>query len=88
MHARLDCGPVKLLTRTEPDGTHKYPPIAKAVASLGARHLAYRNWELPAQPQRHRFRPRPGNFWVLEAIFSGSDVIAAEVQKVVDLIVG
>src|SRR5690242_1560573 len=38
MHARLDRGAVKLLTRTGLDWTHKYPPIAAAVASLGARH--------------------------------------------------
>ena len=37
MHARLDRGAVKLLTRTGLDWTHKYPPIARAVASLGAR---------------------------------------------------
>jgi hypothetical protein len=36
-HARLDRGAVKLLTRTGLDWTHKYPPIAKAVASLDAR---------------------------------------------------
>src|SRR6516165_8492640 len=37
MHARLDHGAVKLLTRTGLDCTHKYPVIARAVASLGAR---------------------------------------------------
>src|ERR1700719_928366 len=37
MHARLDRGAVKLLTHTGLDWTHKYPPIAAAVASLGAR---------------------------------------------------
>jgi DNA ligase D-like protein (predicted ligase) len=36
MHARLDRGAVKLLTRTGLDWTHKYPPIAAAVASLPA----------------------------------------------------
>src|SRR5580704_15713442 len=41
MHARLDRGAVRLLTRTGLDWTHKYPPIAAAVASLGARR-AYR----------------------------------------------
>ena len=35
MHARLDRGAVKLLTRTGLDWTHKYPAIAKAVAALG-----------------------------------------------------
>jgi ATP-dependent DNA ligase len=31
MHARLDRGAVKLLTRTGLNWTHKYPAIAKAV---------------------------------------------------------
>ena len=39
MHARLDRGAVKLLTRTGLDWTHKYPPIAAAVSSLGARQV-------------------------------------------------
>src|SRR6516165_6330511 len=37
MHARLDRGRVKLLTRTGLDWTHKYPAIAAAVPSLPAR---------------------------------------------------
>jgi ATP-dependent DNA ligase len=45
MHARLDRGAVKLLTRTGLDWTHKYPPIAKAVAELDARQ-AYLDGEL------------------------------------------
>jgi DNA ligase D-like protein (predicted ligase) len=45
MHARLDHGAVKLLTRTGLDWTHKYPAIAAAVASLGARQ-AYLDGEL------------------------------------------
>jgi bifunctional non-homologous end joining protein LigD len=45
MHARLDRGAVKLLTRTGLDWTHKYPVIAKAVAELGARQ-AYLDGEL------------------------------------------
>ena len=45
MHARLDRGAVKLLTRTGLDWTHKYPPIAAAVSSLGARQ-AYLDGEL------------------------------------------
>src|ERR1700747_283199 len=45
MHARLDRGAVKLLTRTGLDWTHKYPAIAKAVASLDARQ-AYLDGEL------------------------------------------
>ena len=45
MIARLDRGAVKLLTRTGLDWTHKYPAIAKAVASLDARQ-AYLDGEL------------------------------------------
>ena len=37
MHARLDRGVLRLLTRTRLDWTHKYPAIAAAVASLPAR---------------------------------------------------
>ena len=37
MHARLDRGAVRLLTRTGLDWTHKYPAIVAAVASLPAR---------------------------------------------------
>ena len=35
MHARLDRGEFRLLTRTGLDWTHKYPAIAAAVAALG-----------------------------------------------------
>jgi bifunctional non-homologous end joining protein LigD len=45
MHARLDRGAVKLLTRTGLDWTHKYPAIAAAVASLPAKQ-AYLDGEL------------------------------------------
>ena len=45
MHARLDRGAVKLLTRTGLDWTHKNPAIAKAVAELDARQ-AYLDGEL------------------------------------------
>src|SRR5438477_3105013 len=45
MHARLDRGTARLLTRTGLDWTHKYPAIAAAVASLGARQ-AYLDGEL------------------------------------------
>jgi len=37
MHTRLDRGPVRLLTRTGLDWTHKYPAVADAVSSIGAR---------------------------------------------------
>jgi bifunctional non-homologous end joining protein LigD len=45
MHARLDRGTVRLLTRTGLDWTDKYPAIAAAVASIGARQ-AYLDGEL------------------------------------------
>ena len=45
MHARVDRGAVKLLTRTGLDWTHKYPTIAAAVSSIGARQ-AYLDGEL------------------------------------------
>jgi DNA ligase D-like protein (predicted ligase) len=45
MHAHLDHGGVRLLTRTGLDWTHKYPAIAEAVSSLGARQ-AYLDGEL------------------------------------------
>jgi hypothetical protein len=45
MHARLDRGAVRLLTRTWLDWTSKYPAIASAVASLSARQ-AYLDGEL------------------------------------------
>ena len=45
MHARLDRGAVKLLTRTGLDWTRKYPAIVAAVAALGAQQ-AYIDGEL------------------------------------------
>ena len=45
MHARLDRGAVRLLTRTGLDWTHKYPAIASALASVPARQ-AYLDGEL------------------------------------------
>jgi bifunctional non-homologous end joining protein LigD len=45
MHARLDGGTVRLLTRAGLDWTQKYPEIAAAVASIGARQ-AYLDGEL------------------------------------------
>jgi DNA ligase D-like protein (predicted ligase) len=45
MHARLDRGAVRLLTRTGINWTHKYPAIAATVASLPARE-AYLDGEL------------------------------------------
>ena len=45
MHARLDHGEVRLLTRNGLDWTHKYPQIAAAVAALPARQ-AYLEGEL------------------------------------------
>ena len=45
MHARLDHGEVRLLTRNGLDWTHKYPQIAAAIVSLPARQ-AYLDGEL------------------------------------------
>ena len=45
MHARLDRGAVKLLTRTGLDWTHKYSAIAAAVSFLDVRQ-AYLDGEL------------------------------------------
>jgi DNA ligase D-like protein (predicted ligase) len=45
LHARLDRGNVRLLTRTGLDWTHKYPTIAGAIASLPAKQ-AYIDGEL------------------------------------------
>ena len=45
MHARLDRGAIKLLTRAGLDWTHKYPAIPQAVAALDARQ-AYLDDEL------------------------------------------
>ena len=45
MHARLDRGAVRLLTRTGLDWTHKYPAIAAAVSTLPGRQ-AYLDGEL------------------------------------------
>ena len=45
MHARLDRGAIKLLTRTGLDWTQKYPAIARAVTALDARQ-AYIDGEL------------------------------------------
>src|SRR5215470_6224887 len=45
MHAHLDHGAVRLLTRTGLDWTHKYPAIAVAASSIGATH-AYLDGEL------------------------------------------
>jgi bifunctional non-homologous end joining protein LigD len=45
MHARLDRGAVRLLTRTGLDWTHKYPAIAAAVSAIPAKQ-AYFDGEL------------------------------------------
>ena len=45
MHARLDRGEVRFLTRNGLDWTHKYPQIARAAAALNARQ-AYLDGEL------------------------------------------
>src|SRR5689334_6414391 len=45
MHARLDAGKAKILTRRGNDWTDKYPAIAKAIAGLPAKN-AYLDGEL------------------------------------------
>jgi ATP dependent DNA ligase domain len=58
MHARLDRGALRLLTRTGLDWTHKYPAIAAAVWSIGAKQ-AYLDGELSGQRgRRSRLRRR------------------------------
>ena len=52
MHARLDHGEVRLLTRNGLNWTAKYPQIAGAVSSLHARQ-AYVDGELCGPPRRH-----------------------------------
>src|SRR5215469_4388342 len=46
MHAQLDRGAVRLLTRTGLNWTHKYPAIAAAFSALGNRRRAYLDGEL------------------------------------------
>jgi ATP-dependent DNA ligase len=61
MHARLDHGTVRLLTRTGLDWTHKYPAIADAVASIGATHVLSRRRALRRAPRRrHLVQHDPG----------------------------
>src|SRR5271166_2460761 len=61
MHARLDRGAVKLLTRTGLDWTHKYPPIAAAVSALSARADLSRRRAARGLPRRHHLvRHDPG----------------------------
>jgi hypothetical protein len=55
LHARLDRGEVRLLTRNGLDWTHKYPQIAAAVAALPARQ-AYLDGELCGVRCRWRHR--------------------------------
>ncbi len=55
MHARLDRGDVRLLTRTGLDWTGKYPAIATALRTLPAR-LAYLDGELCGPTASHRSR--------------------------------
>jgi bifunctional non-homologous end joining protein LigD len=50
MHARLDRGAVRLLTRTGLDWTHQYPAIAHAVSSIAQQ--AYLDDELCGAPRR------------------------------------
>ena len=56
MHARLDRGAVRLLTRTGLDWTPKYPAIAAAVAKLPARE-AYLGHKLNGNRTRNGLVP-------------------------------
>jgi hypothetical protein len=58
MHARLNRGAVRLLTRTGLDWTHKYPAIAKAVASLGG--LSRRRIMRPLSGRHYVVQHDPG----------------------------
>lgn len=58
MHARLDRGAVRLLTRTRLDWTHKYTAIAAAVSSIGAPQ-AYLDGELCGVGPSSRLRDVP-----------------------------
>src|SRR5262245_61613332 len=63
MHARLDRGAVRLLTRTELDWTHKYPAIARAV-TLGLREepSASKSLDHLVGAQQHSLRDRQPEF--------------------------
>jgi hypothetical protein len=50
IHARLDRGAVKLLTRTGLDWTHKYPAIARAVWCGATCRIRSDNWNPDAHP--------------------------------------
>jgi ATP-dependent DNA ligase len=61
MHARLDRGAVRLLTRTGLDWTYKYPAIAEAVSSIGAQAgLSRRRAVRHARRRRHLLHHDPG----------------------------
>ena len=72
MHARVDRGNVRLLTRTGLDWTHKYAAVAAAVASLGndcleplpavIRDIAWKDWPPPAS-RRSWLPPRSPARW-------------------------
>ena len=53
MHARLDRGAVRPLTRTGLDWTHKYPAIASAVSSLPSRASLSRRGTMRHPARRH-----------------------------------
>jgi hypothetical protein len=53
MHAHLDRGAVRLLTRTGLDWTHKYPAIAAAVAALPATQAYLDGRAVRRAPRRH-----------------------------------
>src|SRR2546430_12157972 len=60
MHARLDRGAVRLLTRTGLDWTPKYSAIAAAIASLPARQAYLERGVVRRSPRRHHvLQPDP-----------------------------
>src|SRR5580704_13835323 len=65
MHARLDRGAVKLLTRTGLDWTHKYPAIAEAVAALDVALAGLIGFGIFAAPSPEQDDPERSAFALL-----------------------
>ena len=79
MHARLDHGAVRLLTRTGLDWTHKYPAIASAVSSIPVEQ-AYLDGELCG------VRPDGATFFSLIQAASGTDNADSLIYFLFDLL--
>ena len=73
MHARLDRGAVRLLTRAGLDWTHKYPAIASALSSLPAKQ-AYLDGETVRHPA--------GRLDILQPDRQNADGFAIEVKQI------